>query len=51
MPNKTEVEIGQRVEGKVEILSGINEGDQIIAEGLKKLDQKEKLNQLKIKCS
>ena len=45
--NKTEVEIGQRVEGKVEILSGINEGDQIIAEGLKKVRTKKKIKPIK----
>ena len=45
--NKTEVEIGQRVEGKVEILSGINEGDQIIAEGLKKVSPKGKIKPIK----
>ena len=45
--NKTEVEIGQRVEGKVEILSGINEGDQIIAEGLKKVRPKGKIKPIK----
>ena len=31
--NKTEVEIGLRGDSKVEILSGVNEGDQIVAEG------------------
>ncbi len=35
--NKTEVKIGSRSDGKVEILSGLNEGDQIVAEGLKKV--------------
>tara|TARA_Y100000389_G_scaffold162813_1_gene165730 strand:+ start:41 stop:910 length:870 start_codon:yes stop_codon:yes gene_type:complete len=35
--NKTEVQIGLRGEGKVEILSGLSEGDQIVAEGLKKV--------------
>ena len=34
---KTEVEIGLRSDGKVEILSGLNEGDLIVAEGLKKV--------------
>jgi RND family efflux transporter, MFP subunit len=31
--NKTEVQIGNRNEGKIEILSGLNEGDVIVAEG------------------
>jgi membrane fusion protein, multidrug efflux system len=35
--NKTEVDIGLRSDGKVEILSGLSEGDQIVAEGLKKV--------------
>ena len=45
--NKTEVEIGQRVDGKVEIISGINEGDQIVAEGLKKVRPKGKIKPIK----
>ncbi len=44
---KTEVEIGLRGEGKVEILSGINEGDQIVAEGLKKVRPKGKIKPIK----
>ncbi len=35
--NKTEVEIGSREGGKVEIISGLSLGDQIVAEGLKKV--------------
>jgi len=35
--NKTEVEIGIRKLGNVEILSGLNEGDRIVAEGLTKV--------------
>jgi len=35
--NKTEIEVGLRGDSKVEILSGVNEGDQIVAEGLKKV--------------
>ncbi len=35
--NKTEVKIGLRDNGRVEILSGLSEGDLIIAEGLKKV--------------
>ncbi len=34
---KTEVEIGLRSDGKVEILSGLSKGDLIVAEGLKKV--------------
>ena len=45
--NKTEVVIGLRVNSKVEILSGINEGDQIVAEGLKKVRPKGKINPIK----
>ena len=45
--NKTEVAIGLRVNSKVEILSGINEGDQIVAEGLKKVRPKGKINPIK----
>ena len=45
--NKTEVEIGLRGEGKVEILSGINEGDQIVAEGLKKVRPRGKIKPIK----
>ena len=35
--NKTEVKIGLRGDGKVEVLSGLNLGDKIVAEGLKKV--------------
>jgi len=35
--NKTEVEIGIRQEDKIEILSGINKGDIVVAEGLRKV--------------
>ena len=35
--NKTEVLIGLRDSGYVEIISGLNEGDNIVAEGLKKV--------------
>ena len=34
---KTEVEIGIRNEGNLEILKGLNEGDKVIAEGLTKV--------------
>ena len=45
--NKTQVEIGLRNDGKVEILSGLNEGDQIVAEGLKKVRPRGKIKPLK----
>ena len=45
--NKTEVEIGLRGDGKVEILSGVNEGDQIVAEGLKKVRPRGKIEPIK----
>ena len=45
--NKTEIEIGLRGEGRVEILSGINEGDQIVAEGLKKVRPNGKIKPIK----
>ena len=45
--NKTEVDIGTRNDGKVEILSGLNEGDQIVAEGLKKVIPRGKIKPLK----
>ena len=41
--NKIEVQIGNRSEGKVEILSGLNEGDVIVAEGLKKVRPRGKI--------
>ena len=45
--NKTEIEIGLRGDGKVEILSGITEGDQIVAEGLKKVRPNGKIEPIK----
>ena len=45
--NKTEIEIGLRGKGRVEILSGINEGDQIVAEGLKKVRPRGKIKPIK----
>ena len=45
--NKTEVQIGLRGNSKVEILSGINEGDQIVAEGLKKVRPRGKIKPIK----
>ena len=45
--NKIEVQIGNRSEGKVEILSGLSEGDIIVAEGLKKVYPRAKINPIK----
>jgi membrane fusion protein (multidrug efflux system) len=45
--NKTEVEIGLRGDSKVEILFGVNEGDQIVAEGLKKVRPRGKIKPIK----
>ena len=45
--NKIEVEIGLRGDGKVEIISGINEGDLIVAEGLKKVRPRGKIKPIK----
>ena len=45
--DKTEVDIGTRNDGKVEILSGLNEGDQIVAEGLKKVRPRGKIKPIK----
>ena len=45
--NKIQVDIGLRSDGKVEILSGLKEGDQIVAEGLKKVRPRGKIKPLK----
>jgi len=45
--NKTQVEIGKRQNGKIEVLSGLNEGDTIVAEGLKKVYPRSKINPIK----
>ncbi len=45
--SKIEVDIGLRSDGKVEILSGLNEGDLIVAEGLKKVRPQGKIKPLK----
>ena len=41
--NKTEITIGIRDAGYVEVLSGLTEGDKIVAEGLKKVRPKGKI--------
>ena len=45
--NKIEVTIGLRDKGKVEILSGLIEGDEIVAEGLKKVRPGGKIKPIK----
>ena len=40
---KKEIMIGARNEGLVEVLSGLNEGDTIVAAGLKKVNPKGKI--------
>ncbi len=45
--NKTEIKIGSRVDGKVEIISGLSLGDQIVAEGLKKVRPRGKIKPIK----
>ena len=41
--NKTEVKIGLRGDKNIEILSGLNEGDIVVAEGLKKVRPRGKI--------
>tara|TARA_B100000282_G_scaffold252715_1_gene197659 strand:- start:88 stop:1005 length:918 start_codon:yes stop_codon:yes gene_type:complete len=45
--NKIEVKIGNRNNGKIEILSGLNLGDVIVAEGLKKVYPRAEINPIK----
>jgi len=45
--NKTEIEIGIRGSGFIEVISGLNEGDTIVAEGLKKVRPKGKIKPIK----
>ena len=45
--NKTQVKIGSRGDGKVEIISGLSLGDLIVAEGLKKVRPKGKIKPIK----
>ena len=45
--NKTEIEIGKRGGGFIEIISGLNEGDTIVAEGLKKVRSRGKIKPIK----
>ena len=45
--NKTEIKTGIRNGGYVEVLSGLNEGENIVAEGLKKVRPKSKIKPIK----
>jgi membrane fusion protein (multidrug efflux system) len=45
--NKTEIEIGIRDGGFIEVISGLNEGETIVAEGLKKVRPKGKIKPIK----
>ena len=45
--NKVEIKIGIRDEGYVEVISGLNEGDIIVAEGLKKVRPRGKIKPIK----
>ena len=44
--NRSEIQIGLRNDGKVEVTSGLNEGDMIVAEGLKKVRPNGKIKPL-----
>jgi len=45
--NRTEIEIGSRSQGYLEVKSGLNEGDIIVAEGLKKVRPNGKIKPMK----
>ena len=45
--NKVEIKIGIRDDGYVEVLSGLIEGENIVAEGLKKVRPKGKIKPIK----
>ena len=45
--NKIEIIFGLRNGGKVEVISGLNEGDIIVAEGLKKVRPRGKIKPIK----
>ena len=45
--NKTEIKIGIRNAGYVEVLSGLIEGESIVAEGLKKVRPRGKIKPIK----
>ena len=45
--NKTEIQIGIRHNGNVEVISGLNEEDSVVAEGLKKVRPRGKIKPIK----
>ena len=45
--NKTEIKVGLRNEGNIEVISGLNIGDVIVAEGLKKVYPRSKIKPIK----
>ena len=45
--NKTQIKIGIRHNGNVEVISGLNNGDSIVAEGLKKVRPRGKIKPIK----
>ena len=45
--NKTEIEIGIRDGGFIEVISGLNEGETVVAEGLKKVRPRGKIKPIK----
>ena len=45
--DKTEIKIGLRGDGKIEVLSGLNIGDEVVAEGLKKVRPRSKIKPIK----
>ena len=47
LANKTEVIIGIRDKSYIEVISGLNEGDIIVAEGLKKVRPNSKIKPIK----
>ena len=47
MVNKTEIKIGARQKSNIEVLSGLNIGDIIVAEGLKKVFPRSKIKPIK----
>ena len=47
LANKTEIVIGLRDESFIEVVSGLNKGDTIVAEGLKKVRPNIKIKPIK----